>query len=181
MNEVKSARMLDRRSHDDEDDEENEDTQRDKFLTFRIGGEEYGIEIRHVTEIVGIQKITEVPDLEEFVKGVINLRGNVIPVIDVRTRFAMESRPYDDRTCVVVVNIREMSVGLVVDTVNEVLTIPQPQVTPPPKYQKGEGNRYIQGMGKVGEEVKILLDVERMLGEEAIGTVQDLSSRQTSA
>lgn len=174
MTDLKSRRLLDRHTIEDDDDEESEDTQRDKFLTFRIGGEEYGIEIRHVTEIVGIQKITEVPDLQEFVKGVINLRGNVIPVIDVRTRFAMESRPYDDRTCVVVVNIREMSVGLVVDTVSEVLTIPQPQVTPPPKFQKNEENRYIQGMGQVGDTVKILLDIERMLGDGGIEKVQDL-------
>ena len=104
----------------DLEDDENEDTQEGKYLSFRIGGEVYGIEIRHVTEIVGIQKITEVPDMPQYMKGVINLRGNVIPVVDVRLRFHMQPRDYDDRTCVIVVNINDASIGLVVDSVKEV-------------------------------------------------------------
>ena len=155
---------------DDDDlyDGEDEDTQKDKYLTFRISNEDYGIEIRHVTEIVGIQKVTEVPDMPDFVKGVINLRGNVIPVVDVRTRFQMDTRPYDDRTCVVVVNIQETAVGLVVDTVNEVANIQPENISPPPKVRKGTGSRYIQAMGKVGDEVKILLDVQRLLYEDEL-------------
>lgn len=155
---------------DDDDlyDGEDEDTQKDKYLTFRISNEDYGIEIRHVTEIVGIQKVTEVPDMPDFVKGVINLRGNVIPVVDVRTRFQMDPRPYDDRTCVVVVNIQETAVGLVVDTVNEVANIIPENISPPPKVRKGAGSRYIQAMGKVGTEVKILLDVQRLLYDDEL-------------
>lgn len=98
-----------------------------------------------------------------FVRGVINLRGQVIPVIDVRARFHMDARGYDDRTCVVVVCLNETSIGLVVDTVNEVMDIPANQVSPPPKLGQGDGNRYIRGMGKVGEDVKILLDASRLL------------------
>lgn len=147
-------------------DEENEDTQKDKYLTFQLGDEDYGIEIRHVTEIIGIQKITEVPDMPAFVKGVINLRGQVIPVMDVRTRFHMDPRDYDDRTCVIVVRINESAIGLVVDTVNEVADIPEEAVSPPPMVSKGEGSRYLQGMGKIGDEVKILLDVNRLLHDE---------------
>jgi purine-binding chemotaxis protein CheW len=147
-------------------DEDSEDTQKDKYLTFQIGDEDYGIEIRHVTEIIGIQKITEVPDMPAFVKGVINLRGQVIPVMDVRTRFHMEPREYDDRTCVIVVRINESAIGMVVDTVNEVADIPEEAVSPPPMVSKGEGSRYLQGMGKIGGEVKILLDVNRLLHDE---------------
>ncbi|MGL6193770.1 MAG: chemotaxis protein CheW, partial [Thermoguttaceae bacterium] len=102
---------------------ENEDTLKNMYLTFRLGNEDYGIEIRYVTEIVGMQKITEVPDMPPFVKGVVNLRGQVIPVLDMRLRFNMESRNYDERTCIIVVNINGAQVGLVVDTVNEVRNI----------------------------------------------------------
>src|SRR3990172_5823963 len=102
-------------------EEIDEDTQEGKYLTFTMGKEEYGIEIHNVTEIIGIQSITDLPDTPDFVKGVINLRGKVIPVLDVRLRFKMEEKAYNDRTCIIVVNIRNMSVGLIVDTVSEVL------------------------------------------------------------
>ena len=162
-----------RRVVDEEEDnlDEEEDSQKDKYLTFHIANEDFGIEIAYVTEIVGIQNITEVPDMPPFVKGVINLRGQVIPVIDVRIRFGLPSRAYDDRTCVVVVNINSTSIGLLVDTVNEVLNIPAEQVSPPPAIHSGSGGRYIQGMGKVGDTVKILLDVNRLLYEKELETL----------
>jgi len=148
---------------EDDDNEEKEDTQEDKFLTFFLGQEEYGIEIRNVTEIIGIQNITEVPDMPPYVKGVINLRGKVIPVVDVRIRFGLEERPYDDRTCIIVINVNNQSVGLIVDRVSEVLDIPKSEVEPPPKVAGGESNRFIQGMGKVDERVKILLNANQLL------------------
>jgi len=144
---------------------ENEDTLKNMYLTFRLGNEDYGIEIRYVTEIVGMQKITEVPDMPPFVKGVVNLRGQVIPVLDMRLRFHMESRPYDERTCIVVVNINGAQVGLVVDTVNEVRNIDDEQISPPPKTAGADSAQYIQGMGKVNEEVIILLEGQRLLYE----------------
>lgn len=154
----------------DEDlwDEEDEDTQKDKYLTFRIADEDYGIEIAHVIEIVGIQRITEVPDLPPFIRGVINLRGQVIPVMDVRLRFQMEARDYDERTCVIVVTIQENSVGLVVDRVEEVIDIPEGQISPPPKVSRSAGSRFIQGMGRVEDRVKILLDVSKLLYDEEL-------------
>ncbi len=159
-----------RRVSEEEDnlDEEEEDSQKDKYLTFHIANEDYGIEIAYVTEIVGIQTITEVPDMPNFVKGVINLRGQVIPVIDVRIRFGLQPRAYDDRTCVIVVNINNTSIGLLVDTVNEVLDIPPAQISPPPAIHSGSGGRYIQGMGKVGDTVKILLDVNKLLYDQEL-------------
>ena len=153
----------------EDDDEDEEDTQEDKFLTFIIGKEDYGIEIRYVTEIIGIQSITEVPDMPTHVKGVINLRGKVIPVMDVRLRFGVEERPYDDRTCIIVININEQPVGLIVDRVLEVLDIPESEIEPPPKMKKGKSNRFIQGMGKVGDQVKILLNANRLLYDEEEG------------
>ena len=145
------------------DDIENEDTQKDKYLTFHLAGEDYGIEIRFVTEIIGIQQITEVPDMPAFIRGVINLRGKVIPVMDVRARFKIEARAYDDRTCIIVVNVEDTEVGLVVDEVSEVADIPAKNVEPPARTGNRSGSRCIQGMGKIGAEVKILLDVQELL------------------
>lgn len=150
----------------DEDDDEGEDTQENKYLTFVIGKENFGIEIRYVTEIIGIQSITEVPDVPLYVKGVINLRGKVILVMDVRLRFGVDERSYDDRTCIIVININEQPVGLIVDRVLEVLDIQQGEIEPPPRMRKGRGNRFIQGMGKVGDQVKILLDANKLLFNE---------------
>lgn len=147
----------------------DEDTQEGQFLTFNIATQEYGINIRHVTEIIGIQKVTDLPDLPDFVKGVINLRGKVIPVVDVRLRFGMDERDYDERTCIVVVNIEETSVGLVVDTVSEVMNIPGENIEPPPRVNKKiNGNRFVHGLGKVEEDVKILLDTQKLLFEEEL-------------
>lgn len=140
-----------------------EDSQKDLFLTFRLGNEDYGMEIFHVTEIVGIQKITEVPDMPHYIKGILNLRGRVIPVMDVRLKFGMPEREYDERTCLIVVRVNELTTALVVDRVNEVAEIPQQQIEPPPCTSQGK--RYIRGMGKIGDTVKILLDMFQVLDE----------------
>ncbi len=155
---------------DDEDfyDDDDEDTQKDRYLTFHLGKEVYGIEIYHVIEIVGMHRITEVPDMPEFVKGVINLRGQIIPVMDVRIRFQMKPLEYNDRTCVIVVQLDDSTIGLVVDTVDEVAVIPDHNIAPPPSVGRGTKSRYIQGMGKTGDEVKILLDVNKLLFEEEL-------------
>lgn len=149
-----------------DEDEEDEDTQEDKFLTFILNREEFGIEIRYVTEIIGMQNITGVPDMPQYIKGVINLRGKVIPVMDVRLRFNLEERDYDDRTCIIVININDQSVGLIVDRVSEVLDIPKGEIEPPPRVRKGESSRFIQGMGKVGDQTKIMLNAHQLLFDE---------------
>ncbi|MDY0290720.1 MAG: chemotaxis protein CheW [Desulfuromonadaceae bacterium] len=159
-------------AQENEIDFESEDTQEGKFLTFHMAGEDYGIEIRHVTEIIGIQRITEVPDMPPFIKGVVNLRGKVIPVMDVRARFHLPSRDYDERTCIIVVNYNDASVGLVVDQVNEVADIPKKNIEPPPRSTAGENSQYIQGMGKMGEQVKILLNVGKLLYDSELETVE---------
>jgi purine-binding chemotaxis protein CheW len=142
---------------------EHEDTQEGKFLTFSLGNEEYGIEIRNVTEIIGIQNVTDLPDVPDYVKGVINLRGKVIPVIDVRLRFNFEERKYDERTCIIVVNIKNMAVGLIVDSVSEVLDISADKIEPPAKLAQGTSTEYIKGFGKIDDSVKILIDTQKLL------------------
>ena len=113
--------------------------------------------------------------MPDFLKGVINLRGKVIPVMDVRTRFNMEQREYDDRTCIIVVNINNTSIGLVVDKVQEVVNIPESQVEPSPEKAKGKRSRFLQGMGKINNEVKILLNVEQLLYEEELGQLEQIT------
>lgn len=152
--------------------EMEEDTQKDRYLTFSLGKESYGLEISYVTEIIGIQAITLIPELPEYVKGIINLRGKIIPVMDVNLRFKKEPKEYNDRTCVIVIDIRDLSIGLIVDRVSEVLTIPEQDVVDPPQMNNGYGNRYIKKIGKVGNDVKLLLDCERLLKEDEL---EDLS------
>ena len=157
---------------EDEWDEDDEDTQKDKYLTFHLNGEDYGIEIRFVTEIIGIQNITKVPDMPSFLKGVINLRGKVIPVMDVRLRFGMPEQEYGERTCIIVVNIDETAIGLVVDKVQEVVDIPENLVEPAPEMRRGKSSRYLQGMGKIDDEVKILLNVEQLLYDDELNAIK---------
>lgn len=151
------------------DEEKNpeleEDTLRDKYLTFTLGEEVYGIDIRVVIEIIGIQRITKVPEVPEYVRGIINLRGKIIPVVDMRLRFRQQYREYTDRTCIVVVEINGVLIGLIVDAVSEVLDIREENVVPPPEL-KASQNKYIRGIGKLESGVVMLLDWEKLFSEE---------------
>ncbi len=137
------------------------------YLTYDLASEGYGLEIRHVIEIIGIQPITAVPNLPEHVIGVLNLRGKVIPIIDVRRRFGLAHRDHDERTCIVVVKVNDNSVGLVVDKVSEVISIPANEIETPPATGRKRKN-YIAGIGKIGHQVKILLDIEALLEDEEL-------------
>ena len=154
---------------------QEEDTQKGKFLTFTLGNEAYGLEIKYVTEIIGVQEITEVPQLPEYIRGIINLRGKIIPVMDVRLRFKKSFREYNDRTCIVVVDINDISVGLIVDAVSEVISIQDQDIVPPPDLNKGLGNKYIKGIGKVGSEVKLLLDCSKLLSNDEIQNLETIN------
>lgn len=140
-----------------------EDTLKGRYLTFSLGNESYGLEVKYVTEIVGIQKITEIPELPEYIRGIINLRGKIIPVMDIRLRFRKEPKAYNDRTCVIVIDIGELSIGLIVDAVSEVITIPEQEIVDPPQMKQDLNNRFIKKIGKVGSDVKLLLDCEMLL------------------
>jgi len=148
-----------------------EDTQKNKFLTFSLGNEIYGIEIKYVTEIIGIQPVTEVPELPNYVRGIVNLRGKIIPVIDVRLRFKKPFMEYSDRTCVIVIDIEEISIGLIVDSVCEVLVIPEDEIVPPPSVNGGASNKYIKGIGKVDNSIKLILDCDKLLKEEELSNL----------
>jgi purine-binding chemotaxis protein CheW len=154
-------------------DEIEEDTQKDKFLTFGVGEEIYGIDILFVTEIVGLQPITVLPELPDYIKGIINLRGKIIPVMDVRTRFKKESRSYNDRTCIIIINSGDITLGLIVDAVAEVVIIPEKDIVAPPSLHGMTANRFIKAIGKVDNQVKLLLDCDQLLSLE---TIESLST-----
>lgn len=144
-----------------------------KYLTFTLGKEEYGIGILKIKEIIGMMPITPVPQTPTYVKGVINLRGKVIPVIDLRLRFSMEAADYTDRTCIVVVETAggagTVMIGVVVDAVSEVLNIKAEDIEDTPTFGTKLETDHIRGMAKVGGGVKILLDIDRVLcGDELV-------------
>src|SRR5690554_184520 len=145
-----------------------EDTLKGKFLTFPLGNEDYGIEIKYVTEIVGIQAITTIPEIPEYVKGIINLRGKIIPVMDVRLRFKKDPMLYNDRTCIVVIDIKEITIGLIVDCVSEVISIPDANIVAPPQINNSYHNKFIESIAKVGNEVKLILNCDKLLNEEEL-------------
>ncbi len=146
-----------------------------KYLIFDLGAESYGLEIYHVNEIIGVQTITEVPEQPAYIKGIINLRGKIIPVLDVRLRFKKEPRDYDERTCIIVVDIQDLLVGLIIDRVVEVADILLTQISEPPKLNNDFKNRYIQGIGKTENGVKLLLDCNRLLLDDEIDGLADMA------
>ena len=145
---------------------EDEDTLRGKYLIFTMGNELYGMEIRYITEIIGVQPITEIPEMPEYIKGITNLRGKIIPVMDARLRFKKAVREYDGRTCIIVIDTDNISVGLVVDGVSEVIDIQDEDIALPPNLNGGRG--YIKGIGKSEGSVKLLLDCQRLLNDDEL-------------
>lgn len=154
--------------------QEIEDTQHGRYLTFDIGDEVYGIEISHVKEIIGLQQINTMPEMPEYIKGIINLRGMIIPIIDVRLRFKKEPIPYTDRTCIIVIETDNITVGLIVDNVAEVLSIDDEDIAPPPDAISGLQNKYLKGIGKTGERVKLLIDCQKLLKEDEIEAISNV-------
>lgn len=150
-----------------------------KYLTFTLADEEYGIGILKIKEIIGMMPITVVPRTPDFVKGVINLRGKVIPVIDLRLRFRLEEIAYSDRTCIIVVEIAgevsEVLIGIVVDTVSEVLNIKGDEIEEAPRFGSKLNADYILGMAKTEGGVKILLDIDRVLRSEDVALLKKMA------
>ena len=149
-----------------------------KYLTFALGHEEYGLEILKVREIIGYMDITAVPQTPDYVKGVINLRGQVIPVIDLRAKFGMQTAERTEETCIIVVEIdqddRSISTGIVVDHVQEVLDIAGEDIEQSPQFGSGVDTDFILGMGKIGESVKILLDIDMVLSSDDLTSFSGL-------
>ena len=137
-----------------------------QLVTFSIGEEEFGVDILKVQEIIRTMEITKVPRAQDFVEGVINLRGKVIPIIDLRRRFGFSSKQHDKHTRIIVIEINNMIVGFVVDSVSEVLRIPAATVEPPPPVVAGVESEYISGVGKLEDRLLILLDLDKLLSGE---------------
>jgi len=146
-----------------------------KFLTFLMANEKYGLEILKVREIIGMMNVTSVPMTPAFVRGVINLRGKVIPVIDLRLKFGMEAKGDTERTCIILVHLasttQEITMGIIVDEVSDVLDINQDQIEPPPSFGPNIRTDFILGMGKVDQKVMTMLDIDRVLSEQEIAQV----------
>lgn len=161
---------------------EDEDTQANKYLIFNTEGEAYGVPIQFINEIIEMQKITEVPDMPDFIEGVINLRGMVIPVIDIRKRFGLPERDYDNRTCIIIITIEDKRIGCIVDSVSEIMEILPASIAPPPQFRNTDiKNKYIEGLGKVGENVKILLNIEKLIFEEALEKIEEMTQEKSPA
>ena len=149
------------------------DTEKDKYVTFKSGNEYFGLKIEYVNEIIVFQEITEIPESEDYIKGLINLRGKIIPVIDVRIRFKQEPFEYNDRTCIIVINYKDIVVGLIVEKIAEVVEIPEENILPSPTIGKADKsqNKYVYAIGKVGDAGKLLLDPDRLLNDEDLAMV----------
>ncbi len=147
-----------------------------KYLTFRLAGEDYGIPLLQVKEIIGMLPVTAVPQTPDYVKGVINLRGQVIPVSDLRLRFGIEAIDYNDRTCIIVVDIRGTEattrMGVIVDEVSEVLNVQEDEIEPAPSFGAQVSTDYILGMANMDETVKILLDIDRVFDPQEIAILE---------
>jgi purine-binding chemotaxis protein CheW len=164
----------------EQDTQDMQDAQKDKYVTFMSGKECFGLKIEYVNEIIVLQEITKVPESEEYVKGLINLRGKIIPVIDVRLRFHQEPIEYNDRTCIIVVNVQSTTVGLIVEKITEVVEINDDNLLPAPVLNREDQShvRYVYAIGKVGDSVKLLLDPEKLINEEELGTLEKMSKEK---
>lgn len=150
--------------NDNEEEEKNDELEKE-YLTFWTDNELFGIPISNVVQIISMQGITSLPDFPAYAKGVINLRGIIIPVIDVRIRFGKPEAEYNDSTCIIVTSIDENYMGFIVDSVDEVTDIDTDNITPPPKVSKDITNRYLTGIGQVGDKVVLLIDPAKILTE----------------
>lgn len=139
-----------------------------KYLTFWTDEQLFGVPIADVVQIVGIQEITVIPEFPEYAKGVINMRGNIIPLIDVRLRFHKPEAAYNERTCIIVTNIDDNSIGFIVDAVDAVTDIRDDCISPPPKLAGDSTNSYLTGVAKVDSRVVLLLDIGKILSEDAV-------------
>ena len=151
-----------------------------KCLTFELGGETYGVEILKVQEIIGMMKVTRVPRMPNFVRGVVNLRGRVIPVVDLRLRFGIEETPDTERTCIVIAQVvsaksGDITMGVVVEEVSEVVDIPDGQIEAAPEFGAGINTDFLLGMGKMETGVVMLLDIDTVLSQEDLGVLNDVS------
>jgi purine-binding chemotaxis protein CheW len=142
-----------------------------EFLTFRLGGEEYGMEILKVQEIRGYDSITQIANAPEFIKGVVNLRGIIVPIIDMRIKFRLGEANYDQFTVVIILNVAGRVMGIVVDGVSDVISLETEQMRPTPGFGSVIDTEYIMGLGTVDERMLILIDIEKLMGSDDMGLI----------
>ena len=152
-------------------------SQENKYVTFKSGNEYFGLRIQCVNEIIVYQEITQVPESENYIKGLINLRGKIIPVIDVRVRFKQEPMPYTDRTCIIVITVKDTVVGLIVEKIAEVVEITEDNILDSPTLgnEDKSQNKYVYGIGKVGDSVKLLLDPEKLIKDDDWSVLEQIA------
>lgn len=157
------------------EDEVTEDSQKGQFMTFQTGKEFYGISISYINEIIMMQPITAVPEVEDYIKGLINLRGKIIPVIDVRTRFKMAPVEYTDRTCIIIINVKSMIIGLIVEKIAEVVNILDDDIVSLPSLKRNEReqNKYVYGLARLEDSVKMLIDPEKLVKQEDLVALEE--------
>ena len=144
-----------------------DEIQKEQYMTFKCSDEIYGISIKYVNEIIGLSQITKVPETQDYLIGLINLRGKIIPVIDVRIRFGKEPLEYNDRTCVIVIDVKSTVIGLIVDAIDEVAAFAENEITPPPSVSDlaMQAKKYVFGIGRANGEVKLLLDPDKLIND----------------
>lgn len=144
-----------------------DEIQKEQYMTFKCSDEIYGISIKYVNEIIGLSQITKVPETQDYLIGLINLRGKIIPVIDVRIRFGKEPLEYNDRTCVIVIDVKSTVIGLIVDAIDEVAAFAENEITPPPSVSDLaiQAKKYVFGIGRVNGEAKLLLDPDKLIND----------------
>ncbi len=147
-------------------------TRAQEYLTFRLGGEEYGIDILKVQEIRGYDAVTRIANAPEFIKGVINLRGVIVPIVDLRLKFKLGAADYNEFTVVIILNVAKRVVGVVVDSVSDVLELAPEQIRPAPEFNSLLDAGYITGLGSVGERMMILVDIERLMAAEDMALIE---------
>ena len=164
------AEDLLKKETDDMEELLEDDSQNGMFMTFQTGKELLGISISYVNEIIAMQPIAAIPEVEDYVKGLINLRGKIIPVIDVRVRFKMEPCEYTDRTCIIVIDVKSTMIGLIVERLADVDTIAEDNIAPPPSLgrKEHEHNKYVYGLARTGDTVTLLLDPEKLIRQDDI-------------
>lgn len=157
---------------------EEDDAQKSKYMTFKSGNEYFGLKIQYVNEIIQIPSITAIPRTEDYIKGLINLRGKIIPVIDVRLRFKQEAFEYDDRTCIIVVMVNDVVVGLIVEQIADVIEIREENILPPPKAGRADkaDHKFVYGIARVGNSVKLLLDPDKLLNDEDYAAIEQTNN-----
>ena len=147
---------------------DNREVETNQFVTFLIAGEVYGVEVLRVQEIIGMTGITHVPNSMHFMKGVINLRGTVVPVVDMRLRFEMEEKDYDNFTVILIVEVKGYMIGMIVDSVADVVDIPVKNIQDTPHFSASIQTDYIKGIGRIDEDLVIVLDVDRILSTDEL-------------